>query len=255
MTDLSFLPAHTLASKIKRRTLGCLEALDHFIARTERHNPALNAIIVKDYDRARARAKRLDRGKPSGALHGVPMTIKEAFSLAGTPTTFGLEKFRHNIAARNAAAVDRLLAAGAVIFGKTNVPVWLSDGQSDNPIYGRTNNPWDLGRTPGGSSGGSSAAIAGGLSALEIGSDIASSIRNPAHFCGIFGLKPTYGICPGRGHSPTEGAQEADINVIGPLARSADDLELALGVLAGPEEGSAYTLMLPKPARRTLKDF
>jgi amidase len=259
--DDAFLSAARLAERIRKREIGCLELLDHYIGRIERYDPAINAIVVTDFDRARAQAKDADRslakGEPRGPLHGLPMTVKEAFALVGTPTTFGLPQYRDNIAARNAAAVDRLLAAGANIFGKTNVPPWLSDGQSDNPIYGRTNNPWDTTRTPGGSSGGSAAALAAGLTGLELGSDIASSIRNPAHFCGVFGHKPTYGICPGRGHSIAEDAQEADINCIGPLARSADDLEIALSIIAGPvgEDAAAYALDLPKCARRELRDF
>jgi len=257
MTELAFLPAIAIADKIRGREIGCLEALDYFIARTEKHNPAINAIVVKDYDRARSRARQLDGAAPAGPLYGVPMTVKEAFNLAGTPTTFGLPQFRDNIATHNATAVDRLLAAGAIIFGKTNVPPWLSDGQSDNPIHGRTNNPWDLARTPGGSSGGSSAALAAGMTALELGSDIASSIRNPAHFCGLFGLKTTFGICPGRGHAVNEDVQDADINVIGPLARSADDLALALSVIAGPDPTAAraWRLALPPCAKQALKEF
>jgi amidase len=258
MTDIAFLPAVEIARRIRSREIGCVEALDHFIARVERLNPAINAIVVKDYDRARERAREADRtvarGGAQGPLHGVPMTVKEAFALQGTPTTFGLEPYRNNIARRNALAIDRLLAAGAVIFGKTNVPPWLGDGQSDNPVYGRTVNPWNAARTPGGSSGGSAAAVAAGLAALEIGSDIASSIRNPAHFCGVFGHKPTYGICPGRGHSIEDGTEDADINCIGPLARGADDLEITLGAIAGPD-GGAYALTLPKCARRELRDF
>jgi amidase len=258
--DYAFLPAVDLAKRIRDREIGCVELLDHYIARIERHNPTINAIVVTDFDRARECAKVADRApakSAGGAFRGLPMTVKEAFAWAGTPTTFGLVQYRDNTATRNAVAVDRLLAAGANIFGKTNVPPWLSDGQSDNPIYGRTNNPWDLARTPGGSSGGSAAALAAGLTGLEMGSDIASSIRNPAHFCGVFGHKPTYGICPGRGHAIAEDAQEADINCIGPLARGADDLELALSVIAGPvgEESTAYTLNLPRCTRRELRDF
>src|SRR5579875_1962937 len=139
------------------------------------------------------------------------MTIKESFWLAGTPTTFGFPEFRHNIATSDAVVVQRLLKAGAVIFGKTNVPPALMDGQSWNEVYGRTNNPWDLERTPGGSSGGSAAALAAGLTGLELGSDIASSIRNPAHYCGLFGHKPTWGIAPQTGHMLSPTMQPTDI--------------------------------------------
>src|SRR5207245_10069596 len=160
--------------------------------------------------------------------HGGPMTVKEASGVAGLPTTWGVPTYKNNVSPRNAVAVDRLLGAGVVIFGKTNVPLFLADWQSFNAIYGTTNNPWDVTRAPGGSSGGSAAALAAGLSALEAGSDIGSSIRNPAHFCGVYGHKPPWGIVPRPG--PALPWQEApvDIDVVGPLARSADGPVLAL---------------------------
>jgi amidase len=201
---LAFESATTLAAKLRAREIGCGELLDYFIARGNTYGSDVNAIVVRDLDKARQRAVAADqalaRGETWGPLHGVPMTIKESFHLAGTPTTFGFPQFRNNLATTNAVVVDRLLKAGAVIFGKTNVPPGLMDGQSWNEVYGRTNNPWDLSRTPGGSSGGSAAALAAGLTGLDLGSDIASSIRNPAHFCGVFGHKPTFGLCPQRGH-------------------------------------------------------
>ncbi len=261
MTDLAFASASELLGRLKRREIGSLELLDHYIARVERLDGKVNAVVVRDFERARERARALDdalaRGETAGPLHGLPMTIKELFQLAGTPTTFGFVEFRDNIAASNALVVDRLLDAGAVIFGKTNVPPGLMDGQSWNEVYGRTNNPWDLGRTPGGSSGGSAAALAAGLTGLEFGSDIASSIRNPAHYCGVFGHKPTYGICPQRGHALDDLLQPVDIAVVGPLARSAADLQLALSIAAGPEgdDARAWSLALPAPARGRLKDF
>ena len=164
------------------------------------------------------------------------MTVKESYQVRGTPTTFGIPLFRDNVTDRDALAVQRLAAAGANIFGKTNVPIRLADFQSYNEIYGTTNNPWDHSRTPGGSSGGSAAALAAGLTGLEIGSDIGGSIRNPAHFCGVFGHKPTYGLCPTRGHSLDDSVAPSDISVIGPLARSAEDLETALTLMAGPDD-------------------
>jgi amidase len=261
MTELAFEPAAALARRLRTREVGCLELLDHFIDRVERLDPKINAVVVHDFERARERARLLDnavgRSGPFGPLHGVPMTIKESFHLAGTPTTFGFAEFRDNVASSNAVVVDRLLAAGAVIFGKTNVPPGLMDGQSWNEVYGRTNNPWDLDRTPGGSSGGSAAALAAGLTGLELGSDIASSIRNPAHYCGVFGHKPTWGVAPQRGHMLTELLQPVDIGVVGPMARSAADLELALSVIAGPEgeEAAAYSLSLPPARQASLKDF
>jgi amidase len=261
MTDIAFEPARRLASMIRRRKIGCLELLDHYLDRVKRYNPALNAIVATDIPAARKRARAADRALAKadvwGPFHGVPMTVKEALQLEGLPTTFGAPQHRDNIAKRNALAVDRWLTAGATIFGKTNVPIWLMDGQAFNDIYGATNNPWDLARTPGGSSGGSSAAIASGLTAIEVGSDIASSIRNPAHCCGIFGHKPTYDVCPPRGHHVGDRISADDICVIGPLARSAGDLDMALSVMAGPDEieAAGYRLALPPPRRKALKDF
>ncbi len=261
MSDIAFKPARSLASMIRRKKIGFLELLDHYLARVERHNPALNAIVVTQIPAARRRARAADKalakGEVWGALHGVPMTVKESFDLAGLPTTWGVPEFKNNIAKSNALAVERWLAAGAVIFGKTNVPIWLADSQSFNSFYGRTNNPWDLTRTPGGSSGGESASLAAGLIAMGMGSDIASSIRNPAHFCGLFGHKPTYGICPPQGHSLTGNPSSMDILDIGPLARTAGDIALGLSILAGPDEidEAGYRLTLPPPRKKALADY
>ncbi len=242
--DPSFLPAHRLAELTRSGKIGCRELLEHFIARVERHDPKINAVVVRDFERARERAKALDnRGDKSGALFGVPMTVKESFDIAGLPTTLGVPAQRQAIAERNGLPVGRLLDAGAVIFGKTNVPLLLADWQSYNEIYGTTNNPWDLALSPGGSSGGSAAALAVGMTGLELGSDIGASIRNPAHYCGVFGHKPTWGICPNGAVAPS------DIAVIGPLARSAEDLSLTLDVIAGPEaiEAAGWKLDLAPP--------
>src|SRR5258705_6160509 len=261
MTDLHFRSAKQLASDIRRRKVGCLEALDAFLARVDRFNPKLNAIVVTDVDGARGRAKQADaalrKGKVWGPPHGVPMPINESYDVAGLPTTWGLPALKDNIAPRNALAVDRLLAAGVVLFGKTNVPSWLADWQSFNPVYGTTNNPWDLSRTPGGSSGGSAAALAAGLTGLEAGSDIGSSIRNPAHYCGVYGHKPTFGIVPPRGQALPGRVAQGDISVIGPMGRSAEDLALGLSVMAGADEidGAGWRLELPAPRRKTLRDF
>ncbi len=258
---LAFQPATALLQQLRNRQIGCRELLEMYIRRVESHDREINAVVVRDFIAARKRADAADealaRGSPVGPLHGLPMTVKESFQLAGTPTTFGLPAFTSNIARRNARAVERLLNAGAIIFGKTNVPPGLMDGQSNNEIYGRTNNPWNLDRTPGGSSGGSAAALCAGLTGLELGSDIASSIRNPAHFCGVFGHKPTFGLCPTAGHSLTEEQENVDIGVVGPMARSAADLELALGVLAGPDGAAAdaYELALPVPRATRIADF
>jgi amidase len=261
MADMAFWSAKKLAAAIRRGTVSSLELLDHYIERMERLNPQINAIIATDLDGARKRARAADRalarGKVLGPLHGVPMTVKESFSWAGLPTTWGVPMFRDNRFARNAVAVDRLLAAGAVVFGKTNVPIYLGDWQSYNDIYGTTNNPWDQGRSPGGSSGGSAAALASGMTGLELGSDIGGSVRVPAHFCGVYAHKPTHGLCPGRGHMLVELESTADIAVIGPLARSAEDLATALSIIAGPDtlEAAGYRLALKAPAKKELRQF
>jgi amidase len=261
MTATHFRSAKQLASDIRRRRLGCLEALDLYLARVDRFNPQLNAIVASDVDGARRRARQADaalrKGKVWGPLHGVPMTVKESYDVAGLPTTWGLTELKDNVPSRNALAVDRLLAAGVVLFGKTNVPAWLADWQSFNPVYGTTSNPWDLSRVPGGSSGGAAAALAAGLTGLEAGSDIGASIRNPAHYCGVYGHKPTYGIVPPRGQALPGRVAPADISVIGPMGRSADDLALGLSVMAGGDEidGAGWRLALPPPRRTALRDF
>lgn len=261
MSAPHFRSARQLAADIRRRKIGALEALDLFLARVDRFNPQLNAIVASDVEAARRRARRADaalrKGKVWGPLHGVPMTVKESYDVVGMPTTWGLPELKDNMPPRNALAVDRLLGAGAVLFGKTNVPSWLADWQSFNPVYGTTNNPWDLSRTPGGSSGGSAAALAAGLTGFEAGSDIGSSIRNPAHYCGVYGHKPTYGIVPPRGQALPGRVAQGDISVIGPMGRSADDLALGLSVMAGADEidGAGWRLELPAPRRKTLRAF
>jgi amidase len=261
MTELAVRSATALGAAIRTREIGCRELLEHYLARVERYNPALNAIIVTDLGGARQRADAADaalaHGESWGALHGLPMTVKESFDVAGMPTTWGLTELSGNIAAANALAVDRLLAAGAVIFGKTNVPVLLADSQSYNPVYGTTNNPWDPLRTPGGSSGGAAAALAAGLTGLELGSDIGGSIRNPAHYCGVWGHKPTWGIAPPRGQALYGNVAASDISVIGPLARSAEDLALALDIIAGPDpiEAAGWRLDLAEPRGNRLSDY
>jgi amidase len=259
--DIAFWPAKRLAAHVRRRKIGCLELLEHYLARVERHNPALNAIVATDFAGARKRARAADRalakGDVWGPLHGVPMTVKESYDVVGLPTTWGSPEFKDSIAAKNALAVDRLLGTGAVLFGKTNVPLMLADWQSYNAVYGVTNNPWDLARVPGGSSGGSAAALAAGLSGIEAGSDIGGSIRVPAHYCGVYGHKPTYGLCPVRGHALAGRVAAADISVIGPLARSADDLDVALVAMAGPDsiDGAGYRTTLRAPAKTELRQF
>lgn len=205
MDKLHFKSATDLAALVRTKKIGALELLEHFLARVEKYNPRLNAIIWMDAEKARARARAADaalaKGEVWGPLHGVPMTIKESYTIAGSPTTWGLPEMKNNVTETSALAVERLEKAGVVLFGKTNVPVLLADWQSYNPVYGTTNNPWNTELIPGGSSGGSGAALAAGLTGVEAGSDIGSSIRNPAHYCGVFGLKPTYGIVPLRRHA------------------------------------------------------
>lgn len=261
MTELHFKSALDIAADIRAKRVGAVEALEHFVRRMEAHNPKLNAIVQTDLETARADAAAADaaiaRGEVVGPLHGVPMTLKESYDLKGLPTTWGDPGLKANVAAEDSLPARRLKAAGAIVFGKTNVPLMLADWQSYNDIYGTTRNPWDLGRTPGGSSGGAAAALAAGMTGLEAGSDIGSSIRNPAHYCGVFGHKPTYGVIPPRGHALPGSYAFADISTIGPLARSAGDLETAFGVLAGPEapEAVAWKYEPPPPRARALKEF
>jgi amidase len=261
MLATPFRSAKELAADLRKKKIGCLELLDLYLERVEKHNPALNAVIAMDVEGARKRARAADRALSRkqvwGPLHGVPMTIKESFDVVGMPTTWGIPELKDNLPPKHALAVDRFLGAGVVLFGKTNVPLFLADYQSYNAIHGTTNNPWDRSRSPGGSSGGSAAALAAGLTGIEAGSDIGSSIRNPAHYCGVYGHKPTWGIAPPRGQALPGRVTQTDISVVGPLARSAEDLEIGLGVMAGPEEidAAGYRLTLPAPRQKTLRDF
>jgi amidase len=231
-----FASATEMLRALERREVGALELLDAHAARIERFNGRLNAIVWSDLERGRDTARALDSVRaPQLPLRGLPMTVKESFDLAGAPTTWGMPALKDNVARADSVVVERLRAAGAIVFGKTNVPFALGDLQSYNEIYGSTGNPWDPSRTPGGSSGGAAAALASGMVPLEVGSDIGGSIRYPAHYCGVFGHKPTWSLIPVRGHAPPGGLAEPDIAVVGPLARSAADLDLALDVLAGPD--------------------
>ena len=256
-----FSTATALAAAVRKKEVSSLELTDMYIDRVERYDKRTNAVVVHDFERgleaARAADEALARGDDTGPLHGVPMTVKEAYDVEGLPTTWGIPELRDNIATGDADYVRRLKAAGAVIFGKTNVPINLGDFQSFNEIYGTTNNPWDLTRTPGGSSGGSSAALAAGLTALEAGSDIGGSIRNPAHFCGIYGHKPTWGIVSDKGHALPGMVAPTDIAVVGPMARSAEDLALSMDIVAGAgrTDRDGWQLNLPRPARTRLSDF
>jgi amidase len=261
--DLGYRTTTAVLKDLDARRIGSLELLDHLLARTERLDPPLNAIVVRDVERARERAREADaarqRGESWGRLHGLPMTVKECFDVEGLPTTAGSPSLKANAATRHADAVQRLVDAGAIIFGKTNVPLFAGDLQTYNEVYGTTNNPWDVTRGPGGSSGGSAAALAAGLTPLELGSDIGGSIRNPAHFCGVYGHKPSYGLVSVRGHvpGPPDSLLQPDIGVAGPLARSAEDLDLALSVMAGPNgfDAPAWKVALPRPRHKKLQDY
>ena len=262
MSELAFLSATEIAARISARKLGCEEILRHYLDRVDRYNGALNALVVdvreQAIEQARAADRAVARGGELGPLHGVPMTVKESYNLAGTPTTWGNPDWSDNIAGEDAVSVSKLRQGGAIIFGKTNVPLMLADFQSYNAVYGTTNNPYDHSRVPGGSSGGSAAALAAGLTGIETGSDIGGSIRNPAHYCGVFGHKPTWNLLWIRGHSPPgDMRSKPDISVIGPMARSAHDLETAVRTMAGPDEIMArgYRLDLPTLGGRTLADL
>ena len=260
---MNYKSTRELVAMLATRQISAVELLQHTIARIEALDPKINAVVVRDFEQAQAAAVAADAALARGEykpLLGLPMTVKEAFNVAGLPTTWGIPGFKGWIPKEDAVAIDRLKAAGAIIIGKTNIATGLSDWQSYNEIYGTTNNPWDLGRTSGGSSGGSAAALAAGYVSLEIGSDLAGSIRVPAAFCGVFGHKSSYGLIPGRGHTPpmTEGEiPSGDLPVLGPMARTATDLALALDVLARPDEreATAYRLALPPPRHNALKDF
>ena len=262
--DLDYGSIGTLLSALHARKMSASELLDHTIARIEALDPRINAVIVRDFDRAREAARAADAALGRGErqpLLGIPVTLKEPFNVAGLPTTWGFPHLKDFQPAEDALVVSRLKAAGAIIIGKTNIPIGLRDFQSYNDIHGTTNNPWDLGRSPGGSSGGSGAALAAGFGPLSVGSDIGGSIRVPAHFCGVFGHKPSLGLVPLRGYSlppapPVPG--QGDLAVVGPMTRYASDLALALSVIAGPDEtrdGIGYCLALPAPRHEQLKDF
>ena len=261
MEEIALKSADELASMIQNKKISCRELLDHYLARVEKYDGDLNAIPVRDFARAQTRADEADealaKGEIWGPLHGVPMTIKESYDVAGLPTCWGLEEHAASIPERDSITVERMKAAGVIFFGKTNVPVMLADWQSFNPVYGTTNNPWDKTRTPGGSSGGSAVALATGMSALESGSDIGASIRNPAHYCGVFGHKPTYGIVSPRGHALPGVIAPSDISVVGPLARSAKDLEIALDAMVGPAgpDANCWKVDLPLCKKTRPSDF
>ena len=263
MSDVAFRSATELVQALKAKEVSSRELLEIYLARIERLNPSINAVVTLDAERALHAAQVADRalarGEDFGPLHGLPMTVKDALETAGMRTTSGAPELAEHIPEADAVAVGRLRRAGAVIFGKTNLPLYAGDCQTYNEVFGTTNNPWDLNRGPGGSSGGSAAALAAGLTGFELGSDIGGSIRNPAHFCGVYGLKPTYGLVPLRGHipGPPGSLLEPDVGVVGPMGRAVDDLALGLDVLVGPEDdrARAWTLALPGPRHGSLAEY
>lgn len=258
-----FASATDLIAAVAERQVSSRELLEMYLRRVEQHNPALNAVVTLDAERALAEADAADvaigRGERIGPLHGLPMTVKDCLETEGMRTTAGSKMLAEYVPTRDAVAVARLRNAGAIVFGKTNVPEFAGDAQSFNELFGTTNNPWDLTRTPGGSSGGAAAAVAAGLCGLEVGSDLGGSLRIPAHFCGVYTLKPTWGIVPSQGHIPPPPGSlgEMDIGVVGPLARDARDLDLSLSVMAGADAQRevGWRLALPGPRRESLTGY
>lgn len=260
--DTVFASAATLAAAIRSHELSSLEALDACLQQISERNPTLNAIITMDADSARERARAADaalaRGESWGPLHGVPFTLKDAHSTAGMRTTAGCEALEENIPSEDSTVTARLKAAGAVLIGKTNIPPMLDDWQSCNPIFGRTSNPWDVNRTPGGSSGGAAAAVAAGMSTFDIGTDLSGSLRVPAAFCGVYGLKPTEHRVSSTGLRRHPG-KERSVRVmagIGPIARSVDDLALLYSIIAGPDgfDSDVPPVPVEEPPEVALRD-
>jgi amidase len=258
--DLDRSTASDLVVDLANGSISSGELLEAQLERIDRFNPSLNAVVALDVDRARVRARAADdarsRGERWGPLHGLPMTVKDSFETEGIVTTSGAPELAGHVPTHDADAVALLKAAGAIVFGKTNVPLYTGDWQSYNDVYGITRNPWNPERTVGGSSGGSAAAVAAGMSTLEVGSDIGGSIRVPSHYCGVFGHKATWSAIPHRGHvpGPPGSLAGADLGVMGPIGRSVSDLELALSVLVGDDLGGVPGGRLPpsSPRLRTL---
>jgi amidase len=263
MTDVATASAVELAAAIRRREISSLELLDAYAARIERLDKPLNAVVTFDLERARERARQADealaRGETWGPLHGLPITVKDSLETSGIRTTAGYPPLATHVPDSDAVVVERTLRAGAIVFAKTNLPPLAGDLQSYNPIFGTTNNPWNLERVPGGSSGGAAVATAMGFTSFEIGSDIGGSIRTPANWCGVYGHKPTHGIIPGRGHIPGPPGMlsEIDLAAMGPIARSAADLELLISVQAGAalDRATGWRLELPPPRRAKLSEY
>ena len=241
MGNLTFLPAVAMAQLIRGKKISPVELAEAHLAKIERLNPKLNAFVHVDADRVRREARAAEAavmsGKSLGPLHGVPISIKSSLDVAGLRCEAGTRLHAGNIATQDAPLVARLRNAGAVVLGVTNTPELLMAWETDNRLYGRTNSPWDIERTPGGSSGGEAAAIAAGMSAGGVGSDGGGSIRVPAHFSGICGLKPTPGRIPATGHFPASGGPFALLGVVGPMARTVADVKALFEVTQGPDDG------------------
>lgn len=263
MTEPALSTIGELSEALQEKQLSSRELLENYLQRIDKLNPALNAVVTLDADRALEAAAAADeetaRGESRGALHGLPTTIKDAIETAGIRSTGGATELKHHVPVQDAPAVARLRSAGAIVFGKTNVPRWSGDIQTYNDLFGATNNPWDHSRTTGGSSGGAGAAVATGLTSFELGTDIGGSVRIPSNYCGVCGHKPSFGVIPQRGYLDHVGGgtTDADINVFGPIARSAGDLALLLDVLAGPtgENTKAWRLELPAARHGDIREY
>jgi Asp-tRNA(Asn)/Glu-tRNA(Gln) amidotransferase A subunit family amidase len=256
MNEFTFLSASSMAEQIRKRQISPVELVDAHLSRIAHLNPRLNAFVQIDEIRARREAQLLEtsaaRGEFNGPLHGVPISIKSSLEVAGLRCESGTKLRAGHVAAKDAVLVSRLKAAGAIVLGVTNTPELLMAWETDNLLYGRTNNPWDLERTAGGSSGGEAAAIASGCSAGGVGSDGGGSIRVPAHFSGICGLKPTPGRIPSTGHFPVSAGPFALLGVVGPMARTVGDLQILFEVIAGPDDGDPSSA--PVPLRKIHRD-
>ena len=263
MDDIAMRSASDLAAGIKNGDVSSVELVELYLERIGRLDGDLNAVVTLDAERAIARARGADAdlraGRVRGPLHGIPITVKDAIATAGIRTTSGSRELAGYVPLDDAPAVGRLRAAGAIVIGKTNLPTFASGQETHSEMFGTTRNPWDTSRTPGGSSGGAAVAIAVGLSSLELGSDLAGSIRQPAHCCGVYGHYPTRGVVPFRGHIPPGPHRRLDLDMasLGPLGRSADDLELALLAMAGADGPAArgWRVELPRPRRERLRDY
>ncbi len=268
MSAWHYQPAFELAEAIKKKKISVVSLMESLQNRIQQLNPILTALVATDFEKAIKQAHAADqaiaKGKALGTLHGVPITIKDNLEVVGMPCTAGSKDYKSHMPNRNADVVDSLQAAGAIVIGKSNLPRFADDFQAYNELFGQTNNPWDPSRTSGGSSGGSATAVATGFSALDIGNDIGGSIRIPAHFCGVYGHKPTYGIVPDRGLVPPPPGVfsgdfffNMDIVSNGPLARSPEDLELIMDLIAQPKanDRKAWKLKLPAAKKKNLSDY